>query len=163
MKAIGVGSVELTVARTDYSAYTITFTEVYHCPDFFTNVVSLSVLRRKGAFFDGLHNTINFVKDRAEIAYTPCINGLNTFILVDNPAEVPFAMALATARSRLYEKGVLAKATMETWHKRLQHLPPDQIRQLARSMKGIVVTEDKPFHCEDCHLGKAKKQISRRP
>ena len=163
MKAIGVGSVELTVARTDHSAYTITFTEVYHCPDFFTNVVSLNILRRKGAFFNGLHNTINFVKDRAEIAYVPCINGLNTFILVDNPAEVPFAMALATARSRLYEKGVLAKATMETWHKRLQHLPPDRIRLLARGMKGIVVTEDRPFHCEDCHFGKAKKQISRCP
>jgi len=136
---------------------------VYYCPDFFTNVVSLNILRGKGAFFNGLHNTINFVKDRAEIAYVPCVNGLNTFILVDNPTEVPFAMALATARSRLYEKGVLAKATMETWHKRLQHLPSNQIRQLARSTKGIVVTEDKPFHCEDCHLGKAKKQISRRP
>jgi len=47
------------------------------------------------------------------------------FILVDNPMEVPFVMALATARSRLYEKGVLAKATMETWYKRLQHLPPN--------------------------------------
>ena len=119
MKAIGVGLVELTVARTDHSAYTITFTKVYYCPNFFTNVVSLNILRRKGAFFNGLHNTINFVKDWAEIAYIPCINGLNTFILVDNPAEVPFAMALATARLRLYKKGVLAKATMETWYKRL--------------------------------------------
>ena len=44
IKAIGVGSVELTVARTDHSAHTITFTKVYHCPDFFTNVVLLSIL-----------------------------------------------------------------------------------------------------------------------
>jgi hypothetical protein len=101
IKAIGVGSVELTVARTDHSAHTIIFTKVYHCPNFFTNIVSLSVLRGKGAFFDGLHNTINFVKDRAEIAYTPYINGLNLFILVDNPIEV---MALATERPRLYEE-----------------------------------------------------------
>jgi len=36
------------------------------------------------------------------------------FILVDNPMEVPFAMALATAQSRLYKKGVLTKATIET-------------------------------------------------
>ena len=41
------------------------------------------------------------------------------FILVDNPMEVPFIIALATARSRLYKKGVLAKATIETWYKRL--------------------------------------------
>ena len=114
MKAIGVKSVKLIVTRTDHSAYIIIFTEVYYCPNFFTNIVSLNILRRKGAFFNGLYNTINFVKDWAEIAYIPCINGLNTFILVDNPAEVPFAIALATARSRLYKKGVLAKATMET-------------------------------------------------
>jgi hypothetical protein len=43
MKAIGVESVELTVARTDHSAHTITFTEVYHCPDFSTNAISLTV------------------------------------------------------------------------------------------------------------------------
>jgi len=36
------------------------------------------------------------------------------FILVDNPTEVPFIMALATAQSRLYKKGVLAKAIIET-------------------------------------------------
>ena len=72
-------------------------------------------------------------------------------------------MALATTRSRLYKKGVLAKATIEIQYKRLQHLPSDQIYLLTRSIKGIVVTKDKPFHYKDCHLGKAKKQISRRP
>jgi len=36
------------------------------------------------------------------------------FILVDNPIEVPFAIALATAQLRLYKKGVLIKATIET-------------------------------------------------
>ena len=87
---------------------------MYYCPNFFINIVSLSILRGKGVFFNSLYNIINFVKNWVEIAYTPYINGLNLFILVDNPAEVPFAMALATARSRLYEKGVLAKATMET-------------------------------------------------
>ena len=77
-------------------AYTITFTKVYYYPDFFTNVILLNVLQGKGAFFNGLYNIINFVKNWAEIAYTPYINGLNTFILVDNPIEVPFAIALAT-------------------------------------------------------------------
>jgi len=36
------------------------------------------------------------------------------FILVDNPTEVPFAIALATIQSRLYKKGMLTKATIET-------------------------------------------------
>ena len=114
IKAIGVGSVKLTVAQTDHLAYTITFTKVYHCPDFFTNIVLLNILREKEAFFDSLYNTINFIKNRAEIAYILCINGLNIFILVDNPAEVPFAMALAITQSRFYKKGVFAKAIMET-------------------------------------------------
>jgi len=78
------------------------------------NVVLLSILQGKGTFFNGLHNIINFIKDWAEIAYILSINGLNMFILVDNPTEVPFAMALATVQLRLYKKGVLTKATMET-------------------------------------------------
>ena len=97
MEAIGVRLVELIVAQTDYLAYIITFTNIYYYPDFFINIILLSILRGKGAFFNSLHNIINFVKDWAEIAYIPCINGLNLFILVDNPMEVPFAIALATA------------------------------------------------------------------
>src|SRR5882757_6309821 len=71
IKAIGVGLVELIVARTDYSAHIITFTEVYYCPGFLTNIISLRVLRGKGAFFNDLRNIINFVKNRAEVAYIP--------------------------------------------------------------------------------------------
>ena len=109
MKAIGVGSVELTVTRTDHSVYTITFTEVYHCPDFFTNVVSLNILWRKGAFFDGLHNTINFVKNRVEIAYIPCINGLNLFILLDDPARLYLYKELLTNNTTLKVSWALQK------------------------------------------------------
>ena len=119
MDAISVRLVKLIVTQTNYLAYTITFTNVYHYPNFFINVISLSILQSKGAFFNSLYNIINFVKDWAEIAYILSINRLNMFILVDNPAEVPFAIALATIQSRLYKKGMLAKATMETWYKRL--------------------------------------------
>ena len=77
-------------------AYIITFTEVYYYPNFFINIILLSILQGKGAFFNGLYNIINFIKDWVEIAYTLYINGLNTFILVDNPIEVPFIIALAT-------------------------------------------------------------------
>ena len=65
-------------------------------------------------FFNGLYNTINFVKDWAEIAYILYINSLNIFILVDNPIEVPFAIVLTTTQLYLYEKGMLTKATIET-------------------------------------------------
>jgi hypothetical protein len=44
MKAIGVRSVKLIVARTDHSAYTIIFTKVYYYPNFFINIVLLSIL-----------------------------------------------------------------------------------------------------------------------
>ena len=87
---------------------------MYYCPNFFTNIILLSILQGKGAFFNSLYNIINFIKNWVEIAYTLYINGLNLFILVDNPAKVPFIIALATAQLRLYKKGVLTKATMET-------------------------------------------------
>ena len=76
-------------------AYIIIFTKVYYYPNFFINIILLSILQGKGAFFNGLYNIINFIKDWVEIAYVLYINGLNTFILVDNPIEVPFIIALA--------------------------------------------------------------------
>ena len=57
---------------------------------------------------------MNFIKNWAEIAYTLYINKLNLFILVNNPIEVPFIMALATAQLYLYKKGILAKTIIET-------------------------------------------------
>ena len=119
IEAIGVKLVELIVAQTNYLAYTITFTNIYYCSDFFINIVLFSILRGKGAFFNGLYNIINFIKDWAEIAYILYIGSLNLFILIDNPLEVPFVIALATTQLYLYKKGVLAKATIETWYKRL--------------------------------------------
>ena len=101
IKAIGIGLVELIVTQTNHSAYTIIFTEVYYCPDFFINIISLSVLREKGAFFNSLYNIINFIKNQAEVAYTPYINGLSIFILVDNPVEV---MPLAIKQPYLYKE-----------------------------------------------------------
>ena len=117
IKAISIRSVELIVTQTDHSAHTITFTKVYHCPDFFTNVISLSVLRRKGTFFNGLRNTINFVKNQAEVAYIPCINGLNSFILLDDPVrprlieELPTKDAVPEVSQALQEEDEVSKAS----------------------------------------------------
>ena len=63
IKAIGIELVKLIVIQANHLAYIITFTNIYYCSNFFTNVVSLSILRSKGAFFNGLHNIINFIKD----------------------------------------------------------------------------------------------------
>ena len=104
IKAISVRLVKLTVTWTDYLAYTIIFIKVYYCPDFFTNIILLNILWGKGAFFNGLYNIINFIKNWVEIAYILCINRLNIFILVDNPTEVLFIIALAIIQLHLYEK-----------------------------------------------------------
>jgi hypothetical protein len=64
-------------------------------------------------FFNNLYNIINFVKNWVEIAYILYINGLNIFILVDNPTEIPFIIALATTQLYFYKKRVFAKATIE--------------------------------------------------
>ena len=96
MKIINIKLVKLTVTQTNYLVYTIIFTKVYYCPDFFINIILFSVLWRKEAFFNSLYNIINFIKDQAEIVYILCINGLNIFILVNNPVEVSFIIALVT-------------------------------------------------------------------
>ena len=64
-------------------------------------MVLLSVLWGKGAFFNGLYNTINFIKNWAEVAYTLCINGLNSFILLDNPIQLRLIKELPTKNTIL--------------------------------------------------------------
>jgi len=49
-----------------------------------------------GAFFNDIRNTINFVKNWVEVAYIPCINGLNSFILLDDPVRPRLIKELPT-------------------------------------------------------------------
>ncbi len=44
IKAISVRLVELIVTQTNYLAYIIIFTKVYYYPNFFINIISLSIL-----------------------------------------------------------------------------------------------------------------------
>ena len=118
-EAISIRSVKLTVTRTNHSAHTITFTKVYHCPSFLTNIISLKALQGKGAYFNNLRNTINFVKNRAEVAYIPCINGLNSFILLDDPVrprlieELPTKDTVPEVSQALQEESEASQALQE--------------------------------------------------
>ena len=69
---------------------------MYYCPNFFTNAISLKVLWGKGAYFNDLYNTINFVRNWVEVAYIPYVNGLNLFILLDDPARPHLIKELPT-------------------------------------------------------------------
>jgi hypothetical protein len=69
---------------------------VYYYLSFFTNIVSLSILWGKGTFFNSLHNIINFIKNQAEVAYIPYINGLNLFVLLNNPKQLYLYKELPT-------------------------------------------------------------------
>ena len=44
IKAIAIRLVKLIVAQTNHSAYIIIFTKVYYYPNFFINIISLSIL-----------------------------------------------------------------------------------------------------------------------
>ena len=44
MKAIGVKLVKLIVAQTNHLAHIIILTKVYYYPNFFINIISLSIL-----------------------------------------------------------------------------------------------------------------------
>ena len=96
IEAIDIKLVELTVAWTDYLAYIITFTKVYYCSGFFINIILLKVLRGKNTYFNDLYNIINFIKNRVEVAFILYINGLNLFILLDDPIQLYLIKELPT-------------------------------------------------------------------
>ena len=57
------------------------------------------VLWGKGAFFNDLYNIINFIKNRVEVVYILYINGLNLFILLDNPTRLRLIKELLTKKT----------------------------------------------------------------
>jgi len=111
---------------------------VYYCPDFLTNVISLRVLRGKGAYFNDLRNTINFVKNRAEVAYIPCINGLNSFILLDDLVrprlieELPTKDAVPEV-SQAPQEDEVSRASQETEEASQALQEEDEVSQASQS------------------------------
>lgn len=161
--SIGYGSVRRTVVRSDGSTYTFDLHNVLHSPDFFTNVISHTRMKEGGAYYHGFDDTVRLCSTHEEIAMTPVIDGLNTFLCVKDESEVPAMMAFVALSAKRYQAPPVKKATLYEWHCILGHISYDKVKLLEQNSVGMVITDSRRPDCSTCGLSKSIKIISRRP
>lgn len=52
----------------------------------------------------------------------------------------------------------LTATTLQTWHERLGHINPKQLKDVSAAVQGVKITNDKGFFCESCQFGKVHRQ-----
>jgi hypothetical protein len=162
------GTIEITVLTSNSSLHRIQFTNVLYAPDMFVSVMSHAMLREKHLYYHGWDEKLYKNPDNLEIAYTPEIDRIPTFLLANNEIEAAqaFAFAAANTTHNTQRSSVLTptrEVSLYELHELFGHADPQALRQLVNNTTGLRLTDDKSFSCEVCLLGNSKKQISRRP
>jgi hypothetical protein len=162
------GTIEITVLTSNGSLHRIQFTNVLYAPDMFVSVLSHSMLREKNLYYHGWDEKLYKHPDKREIAYTPEIDRIPTFLLANDKIEAAqaFAFAAANTTPNTQRSSVLTptrEVSLYELHELFGHADPQALRQLVNNTTGLRLTNDKSFSCEVCLLGNSKKQISRRP
>lgn len=126
--------------------------DVLYVPTLPSNLLSASVLRRRGIYFSTLDHTLRQRRNHAEVGYAPSQMGLNVVRLTRPSAGLVTALPVM-ARS---------PSTAMLWHQRLGHAGRSLLGQTQRCCRGMDdVSFLETFSCDTCHLSKSQRVVSR--
>lgn len=144
-----------------------TLQNVWYAPDFQTNVISVSEIKKNGFFFNSELPAVT--KEGKPVAI--CTEQYGLYLLEhyrDGKPALPAPAAFPALKTSA--KPLVSVASHQIWHRRLAHMYDRRVETLAGMVDGIGFkgeAEDNaqcnPEKCEVCQLTKAKRQISRRP
>lgn len=149
--ANGVGTIQLRVLINNESKV-INISNVYHCPDLDSNLLSLGTLEAKGFGWAGNNGKLH-VLDEDEVVLEGTREG--TLYRLNLDQDYKTAMLGRTAKA----------ADIKLWHRRLGHLNLTDIHRLGTMSEGMnIKNNNKQDHfCEACTLGKQHRTPSRQP
>jgi transposase InsO family protein len=168
LRAIGQGKIDLQLQGGE----TLTLTNVLYVPGFPKHLLSISQELRKGGhilFKDG--GKVYYIapedqQDWWKYSSDPPFTHIGTQIgnlfyangTTIEPHQENAKTLCATSSSKDAINGVSARS-ITLWHQRLGHLNTADIRELAKSAKGIRLSSSShmPF-CEGCAIGKITRQ-----
>jgi hypothetical protein len=144
-----------------------TLQDVWYAPDFQTNVISVSEIKKNGFFFNSELPAIT----RDGKAAAMCIEQYGLYLLEhyrDGTPALPPPAAFPALKTSA--KPLVSVASPQIWHRRLAHMYDRRIETLAGMVDGIEIkgepednAQSNPERCEVCQRTRAKRQISRRP
>jgi hypothetical protein len=161
----GYGTVEVNAvpASPDDKFSILELIDVAYVPSYHTSLVSFDRAWSKGIRWDTDAMTLNAGK-------TPLCKVqrmFNQWVLEYCPLSTNDNTVMATRRTTkpTSTKPLMAKGSMDLWHRRLAHLGQDMVKTLPTHCEGVQLEAPTEVNtnCEVCKLSKAQRQVSRRP
>jgi hypothetical protein len=149
-----------------------TLQDVWYAPEFATNIISVSEIKKNGFFFTS--ELPGIVTTEGPVAVCQEKHGLYILEQIDStPKGALMSDPAALATVKMSEKPQVSSATAEIWHRRLGHLYPRRVETLPQLVDGVIIKEiseesqkgaltDLPEVCEVCQITELKRQVSRR-
>ena len=164
LQGIGIGAIEVMVEDGEGSSLRITLLNVLHVPEMDVNLISTNVLLANGAEIN-MHpkRGTKIIKDGRVVATTVPHGKLSRLRTIDK-VDVS---ALKTTGPKPLETPEPAKLPYDTWHRRLAHLGPWNVKKAQQVAKGIAIdaatfpADDEK--CEACIQGGQTMHYSDKP
>lgn len=159
-------TIRLSVLRSDGPLGDLVIHGVMYAPGMFVSVLSHYQLKQQSVSYHGLDDKLYHHvggKD-SEVAYTPEIDKIPTFLLTDDEIQAAQVLALAAVGTTT-RTSVLTPTRdiiMRDLHVTFDHADVRTLRQMVKTMTGFRLNDDNDFTCEAC-LSNSMQQISRQP
>ena len=165
-RILGYGTVDLDIVTERYSRGILRIRNAAYCPDFMTNLVSLTKLIKRGIHWDTENSRLYRSIDRSIVCQLRLIDGQH--VLNHKPVErcyeayavnrLPRPKRRITSRDPRPAK----KGDGELWHRRMGHAGPMAVHKLGDNCLGVKLIGPKIVQCQPCSQAKIKRQESRR-
>ena len=153
VQAIGKGTVQIELTKSDGSHSFIKIHNVLHVLMFMTNLISILLLREKGIYWRSDDFTLRKMQDQSEVAIGKLIGNLSIFSTND---WYEFALLSQIAN--------VTKPDIKIIYCCLGHSNVDSIIKLISMSTGIEMPNSiSKFFCKICMLAKQAKHISKDP
>jgi transposase InsO family protein len=162
-RILGYGTVDIEVKKGK-SPGILRIRNAAYCPDFMTNLVSFSNLKKRGIFWDTERNQLYRPINQSIVCSLEEVAGQQ--VIDHRPIERQFQ---AFAVNRIPRRRITSKDPRpprkgdgKLWHCRLGHAGPMAIHKLGENSLGVKLTGPSTVQCIHCSLAKIKRQEARR-
>ena len=168
-RILGYGSIDIDVINERNGRSVFRIRKVAYCPDFMTNLVSLTKLMECGIHWNTERNVLyradsrrvicklQQIDDQQVINHVPLDRHYEAFA-ANQVRQISRKRKLTTRDPRPPRKGdgIL-------WHKRMGHAGAMALHKLGENTLGVKLVGPRIVQCQHCSLAKIKRQESRRP
>jgi Reverse transcriptase (RNA-dependent DNA polymerase)/GAG-pre-integrase domain len=162
-RILGYGTVDIDIKKGN-SPGILRIRNAAYCPDFMTNLVSFSNLKKRGIFWDTEQNRLYRAIDQSIICSLKEVAGQQVinYKPIERQYQAFAVNRIPRRRTTTKDPRPPKKGDGKLWHCRLGHAGPMAIHKLGENSLGVKLTGPSTVQCSHCSLAKIKRQEARR-